>query len=538
MVPRWFEPTTSREDAIHKLQKTHNGSFLIRQSSQPGTLALSLRTGAGEDDIQHFIIISRNGSVALEDSDLEFDSLVSLVNHYSTNRDELPVSLKMSNPTRKSSAPGGFNRGDSPYVSMVGNHGRQRTKSTIWVNSPVFRTTDAVKSRDQEVIQSVLQQGSNLQDSFSSLLSEQLEQLNQTASVTSIRVNQSEEKDSANVADDDYEDYSLPIDVAQNLYEEPETPSGSPNLPPRSPDLPSRLSPSLETNRRLSYLSPHRQLEYIDERLVCDDRRPANDDHRGLFGGNKSSSLDSHQSEAVRPRFRKNNSVVVNQFRPSELQVPANVSKSCSNIFEELEKRNEENKNFRGSFVRKVSLNLSIRRNNNIQPIRKLSAVMKKIFPLPKSFASLINSQENSDSWEYLADCGVSSPLYEEVKDVQKPSKTPFTNSKSNIHKNNNNINNKNNNNMTEAVYCDIQERLEEETQEDKISYRSGSCDSLYESEYSESNPTSIDRNTRPETSKVPMSIPKKDHVTRIRVGNPQPDPAGSIGVERNIYYV
>jgi len=462
MVPRWFEPTTSREDAIHKLQKTHNGSFLIRQSSQPGTLALSLRTGAGEDDIQHFIIISRNGSVALEDSDLEFDSLVSLVNHYSTNRDELPVSLKMSNPTRKSSAPGGFNRGDSPYVSMVGNHGRQRTKSTIWVNSPVFRTTDAVKSRDQEVIQSVLQQGSNLQDSFSSLLSEQLEQLNQTASVTSIRVNQSEEKESAKVADDDYEDYSLPIDVAQNLYEEPETPSGSPNLPPRSPDLPSRLSPSLETNRRLSYLSPHRQLEHIDERLVCDYRRPANDDTRGLFGGNKSSSLDSHQSEAVRPRFRKNNSVVVNQFRPSELQVPANVSKSCSNIFEELEKRNEENKNFRGSFVRKVSLNLSIRRNNNIQPIRKLSAVMKKIFPLPKSFASLINSQENSDSWEYLADCGVSSPLYEEVKDVPKPSKSPFSNSKSNIHKNNNNINNKNNNNMTEAVYCDIQERLEE----------------------------------------------------------------------------
>jgi len=625
MVPRWFEPTTSREDAIQKLQTSHTGSFLIRQSSQPGTLALSLRTGPGEDDIQHFIIISRNGSVALEDSDLEFDSLVSFVNHYSSHRDELPVRLKMSSPSRKTSAPGGFMRGDSPYVSMVGNHGRQRTKSTIWVNSPVFRTNEAVKSRDLEVIQSVLQQGSNLEDSFSSLLSQQLEQLHQSteqqdeqldqsnkqtdksSAVTSIRVNESVERDPVvNDADndDDYEDYSLPIDVANstNLYEDPETTAPVHNKQPNAVSragggrLPSPIPPSIsgsprtrggrlpspapQPNRRLSYLAPHRQLEHIDERLLGEEQQAAAADRTTLAAADRlaaapGSPVAAAATAAVtpkvisgkssslgeaRPRFRKNNSVVVNQFRPAPPQAPVNLSKSCSNIFEELEKRNEENKNFRRSFVRKVSLNLSVRRNNNLQPIRKISSAMKRMFPaIPKTFASLVNSQENSDSWEYLADCGVSSPVYEEVKDVimSNPNNKLHNNINSNNNNNNSNKINNNNKEVTndhqEAVYCDIEDRVasSRETQQvsaDKLIFRSGSIDSLYESEYTGSNPTSIERSPRcgPACSTVnsgsadPLATRQgMNHITRIRVGNPpQMKSSGLMSCDEIVHYV
>ena len=63
----------------------------MRASRQPGTLALSVRlppsTCPGLElelpSVQHFIILSRGGGrVALEDSDLVFDNIVSLTFHY------------------------------------------------------------------------------------------------------------------------------------------------------------------------------------------------------------------------------------------------------------------------------------------------------------------------------------------------------------------------------------------------------------------------------------------------------------------------
>lgn len=531
MVPQWFEPTISREDAEIKLEHKFTGNFLIRQSSQPGTLALSVKIGRRKNDIQHFIILSREGSVALEDSELEFDSLVSLVNYYSKNRDELPVSLKIMDQHRKMSAPAGFTRGDSPYVSMVG---RQRTKSTIWVNSPVFRTAGDTKARDLEVIQSVLRQGSNIQDQFSSLLNdclstkEEFDRLsaetdpdyveegeegapppaeynltrivvNQCDAWTPDKINnhrnQKEKKleptknikgvkmdylkvpgeDSPQVRggespdNEDYEDYSLPIDLATNVYEVPDmresrsTPSltqmnkSNSNLPSMM-DTEGRLSPrgdgpgyTEDKSLSSSHLQPHRRAS------SCTATGPA-----------------SAETENRPFRYRKNNSTVENQYRPIESQVSSNLSKSCSNIFEELERRNlEHNKHFRKSFVRKVSLNLSVRRNNNIQPIRKISSVMKKMFPVPKSLSSLVNHQENSDSWEYLADCGVS-PVYEEVKDVRRPTED------------------RKKEDSTGEI--DLKPSFENKMKDDKLCFRSGSCDSLYESEYSGSNPSSMDR--------------------------------------------
>jgi len=591
MVPQWFEPTLSREEAEIKLQQKFTGNFLIRQSSQPGTLALSVKTGRRKDDIQHFIILSRDGSVALEDSDLEFDSLVSLVNYYSSNRDELPVGLRIMEPNRKASAPAMFSRGDSPYVSMVG---RQRTKSTIWVNSPMFRTNEGTNPRDLEVIQSVMKQDSSIQDQFSSLLNDclstkeacdrlqpeldvnddkdradeddsnkqaelqarhallqagierlqaeheaeqqrqqhqqQLQQLSPSAAAVAVNtrtcysegdnttrilvVGDNNSADNATAGDHfqqrrrkvvsravlrtrpdmgvgefleeqtpaDEEDYSLPIDQEANVYEIPEVSTEVADSQSTSSTPPSgggfaaaagQPKPPAAARQQLS--PPGCTASGAGSNSVLND----------LIASSQVCCPTSKKNELTvptkQPRYRKNNSVVENHYRPQELQKCNNLSKSCSNIFEELDKRNDQNKCFRKSFVRKVSLNLSARRNNHIQPIRKLSSVMKKMFPVPNYLTSLVNSQENSESWEYLADCGVS-PVYEEVKDVAEMKCEESTKASNQLKQ------------MTPSPQTEYTEALQHKVPSDKSIPRSGSCDSLYESEYSLSNPSSMDR--------------------------------------------
>jgi len=128
------------------------------------------------------------------------------------------------------------------------------------------------------------------------------------------------------------------------------------------------------------------------------------------------------RSAEYRPRFRKNNSVMCPPpFRSldNNKMASTNLSKSCSDLLKEIEKKNGppiQQNELRKSFVRKVSLNLSVRKSNS-KPIRKISDAMNKIFSMPKmSVKSLLNSQVNSDSWEYLAECGVN-PVYEEVQE-------------------------------------------------------------------------------------------------------------------------
>lgn len=243
MVPSWFVPSMSRDQAEYKLSTQNTGNFLIRQSSQTGSLALSVNTGqrGGEISVQHFIVNSRDGCVALEDSELEFDSLVSLVTYYTSHREELPVALKLFTHQRKSSAPVGIRRGDSPYVSMVG---KQRTKSTIWINSPAFRPSDSTSTleKDLEVIKSVLEQNSSLDlDSLEKDKSNAKEDLatkhnsekdandrvtstedkcNDVAVSCQVTTKQKHERNSV-LQESEYEDYSLPIDIqnTNNIYE-------------------------------------------------------------------------------------------------------------------------------------------------------------------------------------------------------------------------------------------------------------------------------------------------------------------------------
>ena len=65
-------------------------AFIVRQSSQNDTLALSVRhSESQEESIEHYLIQQSTtcpGKLNLEFSDHLFDNVLSLVYHYSTTR--------------------------------------------------------------------------------------------------------------------------------------------------------------------------------------------------------------------------------------------------------------------------------------------------------------------------------------------------------------------------------------------------------------------------------------------------------------------
>lgn len=90
--PIWMLPNLTREEAIALLADTEEGTFVVRGSRQPGTWALTVRTGG---EVQHFIVLRGVHHVLLEDSSLTFPDLPSLIAHYSTIREELPCLLRL-----------------------------------------------------------------------------------------------------------------------------------------------------------------------------------------------------------------------------------------------------------------------------------------------------------------------------------------------------------------------------------------------------------------------------------------------------------
>merc|ERR1719220_2697849 len=95
--PIWYLPDVTREESVKLLANKKTGNFIIRGSRQPQTLAVSLRLKDRPDfpPVQHFIVLVRGGKVALEDSDLLFDNIVSLAFHYTQVCDELPERLTL-----------------------------------------------------------------------------------------------------------------------------------------------------------------------------------------------------------------------------------------------------------------------------------------------------------------------------------------------------------------------------------------------------------------------------------------------------------
>ncbi|PSN53428.1 hypothetical protein C0J52_05143 [Blattella germanica] len=98
--PVWFLPGIQRAGAFHLLQGKEEGNFVVRQSSQPDTMAISVRLPAGKGPyIEHYLIQAVDGQLSLESSDNRFNNIPSLIAHYS--HDELPVQLTLPRAMRE-----------------------------------------------------------------------------------------------------------------------------------------------------------------------------------------------------------------------------------------------------------------------------------------------------------------------------------------------------------------------------------------------------------------------------------------------------
>ncbi|XP_039756778.1 protein sprint isoform X5 [Pararge aegeria] len=100
--PVWFLPGIQRAGAFHLLQGKEEGNFVVRQSSQPDTMAISVRLPADKGPyIEHYLIQASGGRIGLETSHNRFDNIPELIAHYSQCCDELPVQLQLPKPLRE-----------------------------------------------------------------------------------------------------------------------------------------------------------------------------------------------------------------------------------------------------------------------------------------------------------------------------------------------------------------------------------------------------------------------------------------------------
>ncbi|XP_012239848.1 protein sprint isoform X6 [Bombus impatiens] len=100
--PIWFLPGIQRAGAFHLLQGKEEGNFVVRQSSQSDTMALSVRLPPGKGPyIEHYLIQANKGKLSLETSENRFDNIPSLIAHYSQCCDELPVQLTLPRAMRE-----------------------------------------------------------------------------------------------------------------------------------------------------------------------------------------------------------------------------------------------------------------------------------------------------------------------------------------------------------------------------------------------------------------------------------------------------
>ncbi|KAM7346393.1 src homology 2 domain-containing protein sprint isoform 2-T2 [Cochliomyia hominivorax] len=100
--PVWFLPGIQRSGAVHFLQGKEEGNFIVRGSSQPNTMAVSVRLPPDSGPyIEHYLIQSNDAILCLESSRFKFDSIPSLIAHYAQCCDELPVQLVLPRALRE-----------------------------------------------------------------------------------------------------------------------------------------------------------------------------------------------------------------------------------------------------------------------------------------------------------------------------------------------------------------------------------------------------------------------------------------------------
>lgn len=101
--PIWFLAGIQRAGAFHLLQGKEEGCFVVRKSSQPDTMALSVRLPPDKGPyIEHYLIHSSEGRLGLETSENRFVNIAALVAHYASCCDELPVQLTLPKAIRES----------------------------------------------------------------------------------------------------------------------------------------------------------------------------------------------------------------------------------------------------------------------------------------------------------------------------------------------------------------------------------------------------------------------------------------------------
>ncbi|EJW80305.1 SH2 domain-containing protein, partial [Wuchereria bancrofti] len=94
--PIWYLQHIGRSAATHLLRPMNEGAFIVRSSSKPNSMALSIRSPPGlASDIDHYLIESSGSdkSVRVESSPYYFKSLPLLIEHYCLNGEELQTNL-------------------------------------------------------------------------------------------------------------------------------------------------------------------------------------------------------------------------------------------------------------------------------------------------------------------------------------------------------------------------------------------------------------------------------------------------------------
>ncbi|RUS79026.1 hypothetical protein EGW08_013209, partial [Elysia chlorotica] len=92
----WLLASLSRAGAVHILKDRDTGNFIVRKSSQPHSLALSVQSRlCGHPAVDHYLILGTTEGFRLEGSAHFFHSIPALISYYIENIDEIPYHLRL-----------------------------------------------------------------------------------------------------------------------------------------------------------------------------------------------------------------------------------------------------------------------------------------------------------------------------------------------------------------------------------------------------------------------------------------------------------
>ena len=94
--PIWYLPHLGRTAVNHLLRPMPPGTFIVRASTRPSSMALSMKLPLGHStDTDHYLIEKHGSTVKLEGSPHVFRSLPILIEYYCKCHDELQCKLTL-----------------------------------------------------------------------------------------------------------------------------------------------------------------------------------------------------------------------------------------------------------------------------------------------------------------------------------------------------------------------------------------------------------------------------------------------------------